>query len=99
MTCLQLCVLFNVQICGTFPLLFIYIFLGRGPCTNALLVLLFRGHGEFETGLLQCYTENIQLCVFTVYLIPFILLDGRATSELSLYYGNIQQMSATSNFR
>ena len=53
MTCLQLCVLFNFQICGTFPPVFMNIFLrSRLPCTNALSVLLFSGHGEFETGLL-----------------------------------------------
>ena len=54
MTCLQLCVLFNSQICGTFPPVFMNIFLGRGlPCTNALSMLLFSRHDEFETGLLQ----------------------------------------------
>ena len=52
MSCLQLCVLFNFEICDTFPPVFMNIFSGRGyPCTNALSVLVFSGHGEFETGL------------------------------------------------
>ena len=53
MTCLQLCVLFNFQICRTLPPVFVNILLKveANPVQNAFSVLLISGHSEFETGL------------------------------------------------
>ena len=55
MTCLQLCVLFNFQICRTLPRVFVNILLKveANPVQNAFSELLISGHSEFETGLLN----------------------------------------------
>ena len=52
-TCLQLYVLFNFQICGTFPPVFMNIFLRSRLTQYKCVVSAFiqRPYGEFETGL------------------------------------------------
>ena len=82
MTCLQLCVLFDCQICGTFSPVLMNIFLrSRLTLCKWVVVLSFSDHGEFETvstlALIVVYLEYsvlliVYLSLIIVYDIPYI---------------------------